>query len=57
MPGKYKVIVNTVMPPTGKEAANPVPIDPMYSNLSKTPFSIEVSDSAPAGAYDLSLKK
>ena len=53
--GKYKVTVNTKVPPTGTDP-KPLPvIDPIYSDPAKTPLAVEVVESG--GQYDLPLKK
>ena len=58
VPGKYKVIINTNTPPMGTDAPpKPVAIDPVYNDEARTPLSVEVSESAPPGTYDLPLKK
>lgn len=53
--GHYKVIILTQFP--GMTAATPpTKIDPKYSNPSKTPLSVEVTEDATAGAYDFDIK-
>lgn len=65
-PGWYKVVVRTGMMPgadvklppkdaAAKEAEPQVQVNPKYGSAETTDLSIEVVDSAKAGAYDLKL--
>jgi len=51
--GKYRV---TVIPATNDKSID-LAVDDRYQNGEKSPLTVEVRENAPAGAYDLHLKR
>lgn len=51
--GKYRV---TVIPATNDKSID-LAVDDRYQNWEKSPLMVEVRENAPAGAYDLQLKR
>jgi hypothetical protein len=50
--GKYRATITI----SGKDKSQNTEFDPLYSHWDKSPLIVPVTEDAPAGAYDLTLR-